>query len=141
MKLKFSEDEAVSFAQNFTTFLQNAHFSGVTFQVLSTFGKGLENLYQWLLRTPVGLTGAEFDIHARALLGFQFVHIFGDNSVTATVKQVAVYTGYYVEQARQDGALSGLPISLKHFSDGLMEPAHKTTKQGQVSIQILRLKL
>ena len=52
--------------------------------------------------------------------------------VTATIKQIAVYTGYYVEQARLDGIESGLPISVHQFSDGLMETAHKSTKSGSV---------
>ena len=130
--LTFTEDGVVAFFQNFDKFLKQAAFSGLEFDILSTFGKGLHELCIWLLRTPVGLTGADFDIHSRALLGFQFVHIFGSRTITATIKQISVYTGYYVEQARQDSILTGLPISLQHFSDGIMETAHKTTKSGHL---------
>ena len=85
------------------------------------------------MRTPCDITGNEFDIHARCLLGYQFVQIFGTGAVTATIKQISVYTGFYIHKARQDGFLIGQPLSLRNFSDGLMETAHKTTKVGTIS--------
>ena len=67
------------------------------------------------------------------MLGFQFVQIFGTRSVTATIKQISVYTGYYVDKAKEDGVLCGQPLSLRNFSDTLMETAHKSTKMGSIS--------
>ena len=131
-KLAFSENGTIAFVTNFRSFLLNSGFKGLTMETLSTFSDGLANLFELLLNTPVGLTGKEFDTQARVLLGFQFVQIFGTKMITATIKQIAVYTGYNVEQARLDGIESGLPISLHHFSDGLMKTAHKSTKSGSV---------
>ena len=86
-KLAFSEDGVVAFVEHFKEFLVSSSFEGLTGTVLQTFGQGLQELYQWLLRTPVGLTGMEFDVNARALLGFQYILIFGTNHVTATIKR------------------------------------------------------
>ena len=74
-----------------------------------------------LLNTPVGLTGEEFNLQARILLGFQYIHIFGTKTVTAAIKQIAAYTGFCIEQARQDGKLVS-------FSNRLMETEY--TKFG-----------
>ena len=65
-------------------------------------------------------------------MGFQYVQIFGTSNVTATIKQISVYTGYYIQQAKEDGDTSALPISLQNFSDGIMETAHKVTKSGNL---------
>lgn len=129
-KIALSEDGVIAFFKNCPSFLQESKFNGLTLDILVTFGDGLRSLFEMLLNTPVGLTGEEFHLQARILLGFQYIHIFGTKTVTATIKQIAAYTGFYIEQARQDGELVGLPISLQNFSDGLMETAHKDTKFG-----------
>ena len=131
--IRFSENGILTLFKHFTTLLKESNITGLRFQILDDFGSGLYQLYLWLLKTPTDLTGKEFDIHARCLLGFQFVQIFGTGSVTATIKQIAVYTGYYIDQAREDGVLSGQPLTLRNFSDALMETAHKSTKLGSIS--------
>ncbi len=45
-------------------------------------------MYQWLLKTPVNITGAELDVHARALLVIPFVQIFGIDFVTPTINKL-----------------------------------------------------
>ena len=47
------------------------------------------------------------------------------------MKQLMVYSGHYIDQAKKDAELTGLPCSLAHFSDSLMEEAHKRAKQGK----------
>ena len=131
--IRFSENGILTLFKHFTTLLKESNISGLRFEILNDFGRGLYQLYLWLLKTPTDVTGREFDVHARCLLGFQFVQIFGTDSVTATIKQISVYTGYYVNKAREDGVISGQPLSLRNFSDGLMETAHKSTKLGSIS--------
>ena len=41
-----------------------------------------------------------------------------------------LYTGFYVEKALEDAALSGLPLTLHNFNDSIMETKHKEAKQG-----------
>ena len=72
----------------------------------------------------------EYEYQARVLLGFQFILIFGSQTVTATVKELVAYTGFYVEKALKDAALSGLPLTLRNFNDSIMETKHKEAKQG-----------
>ena len=40
--------------------------------------------------------------------------------------------GYYINKAESYGELVGLPLSLKNFSDSIMETGHKETKGGLV---------
>ena len=54
---------------------------------------------------------------ARILLGFEFVIIFGTNTVTPSIEQLTVYIGFYNEAK----SLVGQKITCKHFSDGIME--------------------
>ena len=81
--------------------------------------------FQWILNTPKELTRQKFECQARVLLGFQFILIFGSQIVTATVKELVAYTGFYVEKALKDAALSGLPLTLRNFNDSIMETKHK----------------
>ena len=91
-----------------------------------------KSLSNRLLNTPCSLTGCEFDLYARCLLGFQYTQIFGADSVTPSIKQIVSYMGYYIDKAKSDGELVGLPLSLKNFSDSIMETGHKETKGGLV---------
>lgn len=130
--IRLTENGVLTLFKHFSSFIKESKISGLRLQILSDFGSRLYSLYQWLLKTPINLTGAEFDVHARALLGFPFVQIFGTDLVTPTIKQIAVYTGYFVDKAREDGVLCGQPLSLRNFGDSLMETAHKTTKIGPI---------
>ena len=96
------------------------------------FFAGLEKVFEWLLNTPCSLTDCEFDLYARCLLGFQYTQIFGADSVTPSIKQIVSYMGYYIDKAKSDGELVGLPLSLKNFSDLIMKTGHKETKGGPV---------
>ena len=45
------------------------------------------------------------------------------------MKELVGYTGFYVEKALKDAALSGLPLTLHNFNDSVMETKHEA-KQG-----------
>ena len=130
--IRLTENGVLTLFKHFGALIKESKITGLRLQILTDFGNRLHTLYQWLLKTPVDLTGAEFDIHARCLLGIPFVQIFGTDMVTPTIKQISVYTGYFVDKAKEDGVLSGQPLSLKNFGDSLMETAHKTTKTGPI---------
>ncbi len=130
--IRLTENGVLTLFKHFGSLIRESKISGLRLEILSDFGSRLHSLYQWLLKTPVNLTGAEFDVHARALLGIPFVQIFGTDFVTPTIKQIAVYTGYFVDKAREDGESSGQSLSLRNFGDSLMETAHKTTKVGPI---------
>ena len=81
---RFSENGVLALFKHFTLLQKQSNLSGLRFQILDDFGCGLYQLYLWLLRTPCDIPGNEFDIHARCLLGYQFVQIFGKVAVTST---------------------------------------------------------
>ena len=60
----------------------------------------------------------------------QFVIIFGTRTVTPSIKQLTVYTEFYIDKARSDGEPVGQKITYKHFSNGMVEFKHKESKQG-----------
>ena len=47
------------------------------------------------------------------------------------MRQLMVYSGHYIDHARKDGELTGLPCSLAQFSDSLMEGPHKRARKGK----------
>ena len=86
--------------------------------------------YKTYCPPPPTLTGEEYEVSARVLLGFQAVAIFGVKAITSSIKQAVVDTPYYIDKARRDGEEIGLPLTLEHMSDATMETAHKQPKQG-----------
>ena len=110
--------------------MNSSGFSPLLNKILVCFCTGLKKIFQWILNTPNELTRQEYECQARVLLGFQFILVFGSQTVTATVKELLAYTGFYVEKALKDAALSGLPLTLHNFNDGVMETKHKEAKQG-----------
>ena len=46
------------------------------------------------------------------------------------MKELVAYTGFYVEKALTDDALSGLPLTLRNSKDSIIETKHKGAKQG-----------
>lgn len=108
--------------------LRQAGFKGIVLEILASFCSGLEVVYQNLLQTPHKLTGYECEVMARVHLGFQAVLIFGTVNITASIKQIVSYVPYYVNKARADASLIGLPLTLANFNDALMETAHKLNK-------------
>lgn len=126
----FDESGVLAFYEKAEELLTNSDFGPLVTQILVCFCKGLKKLFQWILDTPKELSRGEYDCHARVLLGFQFVLIFGTETVTATIKELVAYTGFYVEKAQRDASLVGLSLSLHNFSDSIMETKHKDAKQG-----------
>ena len=84
-----------------------------------------------LLKIPQDWTRPYFDIKIRGTLGCGIVFLLGRSLVTPAMRQLIVYSGHYVEQAKNDSELVGLSCGLGHFSDSLMEGAHKKAKQGK----------
>ncbi|KXJ19884.1 hypothetical protein AC249_AIPGENE25278 [Exaiptasia diaphana] len=128
--IKFDEIAVASFGETMPSILTDSGFSGVVLDVLQDFTSGLTSIYDALLDTPSSLSGKQFECNARIHLGFQFVTIFGTRSVTPSIKQIVVYTSHYIDKAKKDGELAGIPLTFSNFSDGLMETAHKYAKQG-----------
>ena len=128
--IKLDEIGVLAFAEKMPTVLIEAGFTGVTLDILTGFTSGLSSIYIALLDTPPSLTECQFECLARILLGFQFVLIFGTSCVTPSIKQIVVYTSYYIDKAKLDGDLVGLPLRFSNFSDGIMETAHKYAKEG-----------
>ena len=98
--IRFSENSVLAFAKNATNFVKEARVKSI--HLLKSFFDGLYTVYYWLLDTPTDLTGYEFEIHALCLLGFQFVQIFGKDSLTLSIKH-PVYTAFYIDRATADG--------------------------------------
>ena len=87
-----------------------------------------------LLHTPHNLTGDEFEVQACIYLGFQAVQIFGTASLTASLKQIVTYVGYYVDKALSDAQIIGLLITFGNFKDGIMETAQKQNNKKKNSL-------
>ena len=132
MILKFDEIGVLSFGQKIPNALSTTGLEYFTLNVVPTFASGLTNVFQNLLRPPPTLTGKDYEVLARVLLGFQAVIIFGVKTITPSNKQVVVYVPYYIDKAREDGETIGLPLTLENISDATMETAHKQPKQGNI---------
>jgi hypothetical protein len=128
----FDEESVLSFHNKCSELLQNAGFNGVVYTVLVEFRTGVGKIMQYILQPTPTLTRKVYDCDARVLLGFQFVLIFGSKTVTATIKQIVAYTGFYIDKALSDASQVGLPITLRNFYDGVMETKHKESKQGNL---------
>jgi len=110
--------------------LKETGFKETLLEILRTFRKGLDGVYKNLLQRPHDLTGDEYEVQARIYLAFQAVQIFGTANVTASLKQIVSYVGYYVDKALSDAQIIGLPMTLRNFKDGIMETAHKENKKS-----------
>ena len=110
--------------------LEEAGFRGSVLQILPTYCTGIGSVVTDLLQTPSDLTRDQFECNARLRLGFPTVAIFGTLSITPSMKQVVTYVPFYIERAKLHGQQVGLDLTLRHFSDGLMETVHKRPKEG-----------
>ena len=90
LNVKFDEIGALSFGLKIPETLSTAGFQNFTLDVLATFCSGLTEVFENLLRPNPTLTGKDFEILARILLGFQAVVIFGVKAITPSIKQVSV---------------------------------------------------
>ena len=84
-----------------------------------------------LIRIPTTLAREEYEIKVRCYLGCGTVFIFGKRLVTATIKQLIAYTGWYIEKAKSDSRASGINCFLGNFSDRIMEGNYNLGKQGR----------
>ena len=113
--------------------MNNSGFSPLISEILVCFCTGLKKISQWIFNVPKELTRQEYECQARGLLGFQFISIFGSQTVTATLKELVAYTQFYVDSALEDAASSGLPLILCNFNDSIMET--KRSQTGQLHLQ------
>ena len=103
LTVKFDEIGVLSFGLKIPSVLSAAGFRSFTLDVLMSFCSGLTEMFQNLLRPQPCLTGKEYEISARILLGFQAVVIFGEKAITPSIKQAVVYVPYYIDKALADG--------------------------------------
>ena len=92
LTVKFDEIGVISFGQKIPGTLGTAGFHNFALDILVTFCSGLTEVFENLLRPQPTLTGKDFEILARILLGFQAVVIFGVKAITPSIKQVSVCT-------------------------------------------------
>lgn len=128
--VKFDEVGVLAFGERMPCILKETGFKGTLLEILCTFCTGLDKVYKNLLHTSHDLTGDEYEVQARIYLGFQA--IFGTANLTASLKQIVTYVGYYVDKALSDAQIIGLPITLGNFKDGIMETAHKQNKKNSL---------
>ena len=130
-QIKFDEIGLKAFFQKHKNIIESSKFTGLTLEILTTFFASLEDIMPKLPKIPQGWTRPYFDIKTRGTLGCGIVFLFGRSLVTPAMRQLIVYSGHYVEQAKNDSELVGLSCELGNFSDSLMEGAHKKAKQGK----------
>ena len=90
------------------------------------------SIYKNLFHTQHDFTGDEYEVQACISLGFQAVQIFGTANLTASLKQIITYVGYYVDRALSDAQITCLPITSGNFKDGIMETANKQNKKNSL---------
>ena len=106
--MTFDENGVLAFYEKAEELLNNSGSSPSVIKTLASFCNKLKKIFWWILNTPKELTTQEYECQVRVLLGFQFVLLFGSETVTSTVKELVTYTGFYVEKALKDTTLSGL---------------------------------
>ena len=110
--------------------VSQAGFVGTTKEILTNFSANLSEVYSNLLHPDETLTREQYELKVRFMFGYPYTVMFGTNEVTPSMKQIVTYMPFYIEKAVEDGRLVGLPLSMKNFSDGLMETVHKRAKRG-----------
>ena len=90
LTVKFDEIGALSFGLKIPEILPKVGFQNCALDVLVAFCSGLKEVFESLLWPNSTITGKEFEILARILLGFQAVVIFGVKAITPSIKQVSV---------------------------------------------------
>ena len=103
----------------------------ISSKLLSTFFKSLESLLPNALAVAQEWTRPQYEVKMRCASGCTVVLIFGKNLVTPAMRQLMVYSGHYIDQAKKDAELTALRCRLTHFRDSPTEGAHKRPKQGK----------
>lgn len=99
--IKFDEHGLLAFYSEDPNLLKTAGFKGLCLDILTTFCRSLHDLFTVILYTPEDVTREVYDVQACILLGFNFVFIFGTHTVTATIKHLVSYMGYYIDKAQK----------------------------------------
>ena len=129
--IKFDEIGLKAFFAKHEEIVTSSNFTGITLDILKTFFASLEDIMPKRINIPMTWTRPYFYIKIRGTLGCGTVFIFGKSLVTPAMRQLTVYTGHYLDQAKHDSELAGLPYGLGQFNDSIMEGAHKKAKQGK----------
>ena len=107
-QIKFDEIGLKAFFQKHKDVIESSKFTGLILEILTTFFESLEDIMPKLLKIPQDWTRPYFDIKTRSTLGCGIVFLFGRSLVTPAIRQLIVYSGHYVEQAKNDSELVGL---------------------------------
>ena len=100
--IKFDEIGVHAFFKKHTEILISSKFSGITLEILSTFFRSLESLLPNALAVPKEWTRPQYEVKMRCALGCGMAFIFGKSLVTPAMRQLMVYTGHYIDQAKKD---------------------------------------
>ena len=130
-QIKVDEIGLKAFSHKHKDNIESSKFTGLTLEILTTFFESLEDSMPNLLKIPGYWTRPYFDIKARSTFSYGIMFLFGRSPITPAMRQLIVYLGHYVEQAKNDSEVVGLLYELGHFSNSLMEGAHKKAKQDK----------
>ena len=127
--IKFDEIGLKAFFAKHEEIVTSSNFTGLTLDILKTFYASLEDIMPKLINIPMAWTRPYFDIKIRGTLGSGTVFIIAKSLITPVMRQLTVYTGHYLDQAKHGSELAGLPSRSGQFNDSIMEDAHKKKKK------------
>ena len=97
-QIKFDEIGVPIFFERSEELLKEAGFTGLLLDILTTLLCELKAFLPELISLPAGWTRPQYEIISRSALGCGAVFIIGEKLITATMKQLFGYTGYYVDK-------------------------------------------
>ena len=131
VQISFSQAEALNFFKKGHELLLGIGLDDITYRILSEF---LTNASIFICEltdsNPDHFTRHYFEICSRIMFGFPFILIFRTKLVTASVNQLVVYEGYYIDKALDGCKLVGKGLSRRHITDDTLETEHEDAKQG-----------
>ena len=111
--------------------LQDIGLDEIAYSILSQYLTNIGAFVDELIDAePIRFTRDYFEIQSRIMVCFPSVLIFGTKMITASMKQLVVYEGYYVGKALEDCKYAGKGLSRKNITDDILETKHKDAKQG-----------
>ena len=127
-EIKFDERGADQFCLNGSQIIKECKFPHKLTESLDLLLKSEGEFLQTLLHPPLNLTRQQYEILSRINFGFQLVLVFGTTQITAVQKQLTACQGYYVQKALTDGELVGKKLTIRNFTDSVMETKHEESK-------------
>ena len=130
-QVKYDEIGVKAFFKDYAKILGSTNFTGISYEVLKRLIASIDNIFPRLIEFPKEWTRNYYEIKIRGTLAYGTAFVFGRKLIAPAIRQLIVYSGHYIDQACADATLTGLPCTLGHLSDSVMEGAHKRTKQGE----------